>query len=327
MVCEFYKKKIINIIMRRLLTLLFVFLGFFLFKIQAQHDSHFSLFEYAQMSYNPGYTGANDALCVTSTHRQGWVGFGDGRPQTTVFSFDMPLNAISSGVGFVIVDDRLGFQSNLNIHVSYAYRIPLDFGQLGIGVGLGVINRTIDGDWITPAFLNGATIFEDPKIPHMGSSIDFDMSFGTHFSYDDFYVGLSATRLLEPTVSFDSEEPSKISRHYYLVSGYSYTLPNPIYDIIPSLQLQYATSLQIQLNAKFLYNKSFWGGVSYRYNDAIVPMVGVHLVNGISFGYGYDVVISEIGSYTSGTHEIMLRYCFDIGFGRTPGRYRTVRRL
>ncbi len=313
--------------MRRLLILLVVFFGFLIIKVQAQHDSHFSLFEYAQMSYNPGFTGASDALCASFLHRQGWVGFGDGRPQTTVFSFDMPIQAISSGAGLVVVDDRIGFQSNLNLHLSYAYRISIDYGMLGIGVGLGIINRTIDGDWITPSFLSGGTIYEDPKIPHMGSSIDFDMSFGAHFVYEDMYVGLSATRLLEPNISFDTEEPSKISRHYYLIGGYTYQLPNPIYDVIPSVLVQYATSFQVQINAKLLYNKSFWGGVSYRYDDAIVPMIGVHLVNGISIGYGYDVVISKIGSYTSGTHELMVRYCFNVGFNRTPGRYRSVRRL
>lgn len=314
--------------MRRFLILAFVFVGLFsINNIQAQYDPHFSLFEYAQMSFNPGYTGSSEAMCVSSTHRQGWVGFGEGRPQTTVFSFDMPLNMISSGVGFTIVDDGLGFQQNLNLTLNYAYRIPLDYGSLGIGLGLGFVNRSIDGDWITPSYLNGGTIYEDPFIPHMGSSLDFDMSFGAYFTYDELYVGLSATRLLQPDVSFDMEEPSTIARHFYLVGGYSVQLPNPVYDVLPAVKIQYGTAFQFQLNAKILYNKSFWGGVSYRYDDAIVPMVGIHLINGLSFGYSYDVVISRIGAYTSGSHELMVRYCFDIGGQRAPGRYRSVRRL
>ncbi|MFW5759007.1 MAG: type IX secretion system membrane protein PorP/SprF, partial [Bacteroidota bacterium] len=65
----------------------------------AQSDSHFSLFNFNTLSYNPAYAGSNEAICITSVHRQQWTGFGDGRPQTTVFSADMPLPAISSAVG------------------------------------------------------------------------------------------------------------------------------------------------------------------------------------------------------------------------------------
>ncbi|MGM0649379.1 MAG: type IX secretion system membrane protein PorP/SprF, partial [Bacteroidota bacterium] len=56
----------------------------------AQSDSHFSLFNFNSLSYNPAYAGSNEAICVTSVHRQQWVGFEEGRPQTTVFCADMP---------------------------------------------------------------------------------------------------------------------------------------------------------------------------------------------------------------------------------------------
>ncbi len=281
------------------------------------------------MSYNPGFAGSNGALCATFVGRQGWIGFGEGRPQTTVFSFDMPIPQISSGAGLAIVEDRIGFQSSLLLNLNYAYILKLDYGVLAIGVGLGFINRTIDGEWITPSILwNTGTVYEDPLIPHMGSSTDFDMNFGAHFTYEDLYIGLSATRLLEPNVSFDMEEPSKLARHYYLIGGYAIQMYNPIYDILPSVMVQSdGSTMQFQINGKLLYNKSIWGGISYRYTDAIVPMVGIHLINGLSIGYSYDVVISKISSYTSGTHELMVRYCFDMGFDRTPGRYRSVRRL
>ena len=84
---------------------------------------------------------------------------------------------------------------------------------------------------------------------------------------------------------------------------------------------------QFSLNAQIIYNKKFWGGLTYRYDDAIVPMVGIHLMNGISAGYSYDIVLTDVSAYTSGSHELVLRYCFNADFNRTPGRYRSVRRL
>jgi type IX secretion system PorP/SprF family membrane protein len=312
--------------MRRLVLLIIVFAGMFLNYSFAQADSHFSLFEYSQNVYNPGAAGSNNAMCVTSIHRQQWLGF-EGRPVTTLFTFDMPIAEIL-GVGLNINQDIIGFQKDLSITGNIAYRAELDLGMLGVGVGVGVVNRAINGDWITWESLNGQTVYVDPAIPHMESKTAFDVNFGATLVGENYWVGLSATHLLQPVIEFEVEMPSYIARHYYLTGGYTYALPNPSLDLIGSAMVQSdGKTAEFQLNGKLLYNKSLWGGISYRYNDAIVPMVGVHLINGLSFGYSYDLVLSDVGAYTSGSHELMVRYCFQMPGGSTPGRYRSVRRL
>jgi type IX secretion system PorP/SprF family membrane protein len=317
----------LNYIMRRLILLIIVFTGIFINYSYSQVDSHFSLFEYSQNIYNPGAAGSNNAMCVTSLHRQQWVGWPEGRPQTTLFSFDMPLADVL-GVGLNINQDILGFQQDLNISANVAYRVELDPGMLGVGIGIGVINRAIDGNWITWQSLTGGTVYQDPAVPHMDNKIAFDMNFGATLVGDDFWIGISTTHLLRPTINFEVELPSYISRHYYLVGGYNYSLPNPSFDLVGTgMVLSDGSTVEFQVNAKILYNKSFWGGLSYRYNDAIVPMIGVHLINGLSIGYSYDIVTSKVGSYNSGSHELMVRYCFNLKGGKTPGRYRSVRRL
>lgn len=313
--------------MRRLLLLIIVFAGVFVNYSLAQADAHFSLFEYSQNVFNPGAAGSNDAMCVTSLHRQQWMGFGDGRPQTTIFSFDMPLADVL-GVGLNINQDILGFQKDLNINANIAYRVQLDPGMLGVGLGVGIINRAIDGNWITNESLNNGTVYVDPAIPHMESKTAFDMNFGATLVNQDFWIGISTTHLLKPKINFEVDMPSYISRHYYLSGGYNYALPNPSFDLIGSGLIQSdGSTMEFQINAKLLYNKSFWGGISYRYSDAIVPMIGVHLINGISFGYSYDIQTSRIGSYNKGSMELMIRYCFNMGDKPGAGRYRSVRRL
>ena len=51
-------------------------------------------------------------MCVTSLHRQQWVGFKEeGRPVTTLFLFDMPIPSLDMiGVGLNIQQDIIGFQ-------------------------------------------------------------------------------------------------------------------------------------------------------------------------------------------------------------------------
>ncbi len=314
--------------MRRIIPLIIVLIAIFVKYSQAQIDSHYSLFEYVQNVYNPGAAGANDALCVNSLHRQQWVGWDEGRPVTTVFTFDMPINSISSGVGLSILEDQIGFANNLNILLNYAYRLELSDGVLGIGVGLGVFNHSIDGDWKTWESINGGTVYGDPAVPHMENVTAFDVNVGLTYYAENLWVGLSSTHITNPTLKYDIEKPSKLTRHINLSGGYTYALPNPSFDIVGSgIVTSDVSTIDFQVNGKILYEKKFWGGVSYRHTDAIVPMVGIHLLNGISFGYSYDVVLSPVGSYNSGSHELMLRYCFNIAGGKTPGRYRSVRRL
>lgn len=314
--------------MRRIVLLIIVLIGIFVKYSQAQIDSHYSLFEYVQNVYNPGAAGSNDALCVSSVHRQQWVGWEEGRPVTTVFTFDMPISAMSSGVGLSIVEDQIGFSNNLNIMLNYAYRLELSDGVLGMGLGLGVFNHSIDGDWVTWESMNGQPVYIDPTIPHMENVTAFDANIGITYNAEDFWVGLSATHVPGSTLNYDIENPSKLTQHVYLTGGYNYSLPNPSFDLIGSGMMQSdLKTIDFQINAKLLYEKKFWGGISYRHTDAIVPMIGIHLINGISFGYSYDVVLSNVGSYNSGSHELMLRYCFNLEPGGSPGRYRSVRRL
>ena len=75
------------------------------------------------------------------------------------------------------------------------------------------------------------------------------------------------------------------------------------------------SSTQVDVNATFLLNNMVWAGVSYRTQDAIAPMIGYQHAfekSMLKIGYSYDVTTSELSNYSSGSHEIMLNYCFKI---------------
>jgi hypothetical protein len=56
--------------------------------------------------------------------------------------------------------------------------------------------------------------------------------------------------------------------------------------------------------------KKIWVGATYRLQDAIAPMIGYMAPFGLKVGYSYDLTLSKLNGYSSGTHEIMLGYCF-----------------
>jgi len=51
-------------------------------------------------------------------------------------------------------------------------------------------------------------------------------------------------------------------------------------------------------------------GVSYRTGDSFVGMFEIQITPVLRLGYAYDYVISNLKTYSKGTHELMLRYEF-----------------
>ena len=54
-----------------------------------------------------------------------------------------------------------------------------------------------------------------------------------------------------------------------------------------------------------------WGAISYRYHEAIGIMLGYSFDEMLFFGYAYDIGITSLRKYNSGTHEIMIGYRFN----------------
>ena len=117
----------------------------------AQQDPQFSQNMFNLMAVNPGYAGSQGLLSATLINRQQWMGF-EGNPKTTLGSVHAPIKpfGISSGVGLVFMDDRLGFEKNMTIMGNYAYRLDLGPGTLGIGINLGLLSKSLNGKWVIP---------------------------------------------------------------------------------------------------------------------------------------------------------------------------------
>lgn len=303
--------------------------------LSAQQDPQVSMNMFNHLAINPGYAGSNDAICVSTLYRNQWMGF-EGAPKTLIFSGHMPIPSISSGAGLNIISDNLGFEKDMHINANYAYRMQLGDGTLGIGLGIGMVNKSLDGEWITPDQLEGTTQnpWQDPSIPHSESKLVIDFNFGAFFrtplrdNKDNFYLGISTTHLSEPELKYEEGKMPFVRRHYYIATGYYYELPNKLFELRPSIfiKLDGATA-QYDLNATLIYNKQFWGGMTYRFGDAFVAMVGYTTPQNIGIGLSYDITTSKLKSYESGSVEFMIRYCFNIKASGPRGTNKSVRYL
>jgi hypothetical protein len=59
----------------------------------------------------------------------------------------------------------------------------------------------------------------------------------------------------------------------------------------------------------------------------LIGIIGLELFNGIRLGYSYDFTLSDMANSSKGSHEFMVNYCFDLGLGKSPMKYKSIRFL
>lgn len=284
----------------------------------AQQDAQFSMNMFNRLAVNPGYAGTNKALCGTLLYRQQWTAF-PGTPKTGLLSVDFG-EVLFGGVGLTIDQDQLGFDKTLKAKAAYSFHLPLGPGSLGIGLDLGMIQKSLNGNFIAPDGTTTATPGLDNSIPWSGTSaITYDVGLGLYYSTQKMYIGLSSLhlpqqQLKDAAANFDFNY--KVARHYYIMAGYTFDLGSK-FKLTPSLLTKSdASATQMDINLIAKWNEMVFGGFSYRLSDAMVGIIGLEKsftpkLNA-RFGYSYDITTSDIKNHSNGTHEIMLGFCYKI---------------
>ncbi len=333
--------------MKRLLLGLFLITS--VSTVFGQQDPQFTQNYFNRLFWNPAYAGSTGNICATVVGRQQWVGF-DGKPESYLFSahgaFKDPLLGWDHGAGLSVLSDKLGQEQTLNIKVHYALHKKLGPGTLSGGFTLGMIQKTIGSDW------DAVDDFQtDPSIPDNGAKdLGFDMDFGLYYRIPKkMFVGASLTHITGSELS-DTDEAATgvqgaapidfgygVARHLYIMGGTEHVISsNGDWVIKPNAFVRTdLVSATFDVGAIVEYQTKFWGGLNYRLQDAIAPMAGVNLpmpgtgIGGgnLRVGYSYDVTTSQLRKYSSGSHEILVSYCFGLSPKIKAQRHGTVRFL
>jgi type IX secretion system PorP/SprF family membrane protein len=288
----------------RRIYILLLFIALFGTRALAQQDAQYSHYMFNGFVFNPAIAGNKESLSALGLFRTQFVGI-DGGPQTQSISAHMPIANISSGIGLHIVNDRIGAGNNtLNFMASYAYRYQMASGILSGGLALGFIQRTLDGSKLTTNDPN------DPLVPTGTlNAVKPDINIGAMYNTEQYYVGLSATHLNMANMGFDGIASSEYKNviHTNLMAGYNWNV-NPSIDIKPSVLLRYSTAFTFDVSAMAFFNQKYWGGLSYRLDDAIIGIVGLNITPSIKFSYAYDYTLSDLNIGSNGSHEVILGY-------------------
>lgn len=284
----------------------------------AQQLAQYSQYMNNNYILNPAVAGTEDFIDLKFSYRAQWAGL-EGAPRTYYASANSSLGSLRSqskrtkhdwsrgfhAVGGIVYSDVTGPTSRTGIYGSYTYNLALSRNlRLAMGVSAGMQQFAVDGSQLQ--FYSGyVATNQASRVP--------DATVGLWLYSPTFYVGASSAQLLGNQLDLAYSPvnqlvySNKLERHYFATAGVRLPLSED-FAVVPSVLVKYMAPAptSVDLNLKLKYRDLLWAGASWRATDSFIGMVGVNFGDFGSLSYSYDASTSQIASYQSGSHEVLL---------------------
>lgn len=287
----------------------------------SQQEAQYSNYQMNNFMLNPAVAGSYSFFNAKVGYRMQWAGM-EGGPRTMFASIQGPIKkprqsmkrkrrkgGIHHGIGGTFQSDQAGAISYQGFNGTYAIHTQLNNTfTLSLGASLGVKVFTLDGSKLK--FIHTG---DDPELSRqIYSDVMPDMNLGGWLYSETMFFGVSARQVLQNEISLKTEnletnDYSKLHNHYFITAGTMLTMTED-WSFIPSIMLQSVrpAPLQVDLNGTFLYDKRLGLGFSYRHLDAVYFIFEYVHDEKFEFSYAFDLTLSELNKYNSGTHEVII---------------------
>jgi type IX secretion system PorP/SprF family membrane protein len=280
---------------------------------------------------NPAIAGSDGYTSINLTAHEQWIGF-PGSPKTHALSAQTRVlrNSFISrgnkvkkrgkygsrsgrvGLGGYVYNDHLGLIDRTGMQLAYAYHIKMDDTQLSFGLSMNAYQFRINYNDIEAPQED-----MDPLIEAARRNVFIpDANFGAYYATQDYYVGFSASDLLQSSLKLPGSNVTgyKIQRTYSLMGGYKFSLgktvkrrPSKKYEIElePNMLLKLSEfgAMQLDLGTKVHIGEDYWAGLNYRTKNSLIVFGGLK-IDKFYIGYAFDYSFSDIMRHTYGSHEI-----------------------
>jgi type IX secretion system PorP/SprF family membrane protein len=233
----------------------------------------------------------------------------DGAPATNAFLAHSPLRLRSLGLGLSVVEDRIGPSRTGSFFADFAYRIRVTReSRLAFGLKAGGTTMRLNLSEVSGTDLN------DPVYQrNLSSGFQPNFGFGLYYWSHKGYIGLSAPKLLNASVT-GSDENGVVTvydqaMHGFLTAGYVFQLSHDL-KLRPAMLLKavMGAPASADLSANFLFREKLWAGLAYRTSNDVATILSYQLSEQLRAGYAYDLSLSPLRTRTSGSHELMVSY-------------------
>jgi type IX secretion system PorP/SprF family membrane protein len=280
--------------------------------ILAQQEPMYTQNNFDRLVFNPAYAGSSGWILNTFKHRTQFTGV-EGAPQTQMLTIHAPWQAKSVGFGSKVINDHLGATNQLMVSGIGSYHLWIGDGRLSVGLELGFFSQTIDFAQLHRVNQN------DNALPTAKQSVFRpDGAFGLQYQSvnrkkkTEYFLGFSIQHLFKSDLNFtdfDRSNVAELSRHYFFSGGYAFDYKSG-FSLQPCFLIKKVKGIPMQtdLYVNFIYQEKYTLGIGYRTRDALTFVVKYNITDAIRFSYSYDMRTSQVATYSSAAHEIMLRY-------------------
>jgi type IX secretion system PorP/SprF family membrane protein len=292
-------------------------------------DPQLSQFHAAPQYLNPALVGNTAQDRVALNYRLQWPGVQPGF-ETYAVAYDHNFVDANSGLGGMVMRDVAGSNglSFTSISMSYSYEARIDHKRaLRFGLRTGYVLRGIDPS----GYLFADQVIRDnaPRTIETGmmdNTSYLDMSFGSLYYSEQFWVGASVNHINRPNTSLFLEGDARIDMRTAVHGGYRFAIDGFDYRrsdtrmTIAALYKAQGKWDQFDLGAYIDHNR-LTAGIWYRglpvvkayepgygNNEAMILMMGFETEQQLRFVYSYDITISKLSMRSGGAHEISLVY-------------------
>jgi len=274
----------------------------------AQQDPMYTQYMFNLQTINPAYAGSWGSMGFMALTRQQWVGF-DGAPTSQTFTFQTPLQRENIGLGFTIVNDKIGLEKRFSLGVDYSYRLRLNRGtSLRFGLKGGFTNYNND---LRKYVLDSNNTPDEAFMGEIDQKFMPNVGVGAFLYAKKYYVGFSIPKLIKNNFESNVNNYSSYAeiRHFYLTGAYIFDLGSDI-KFKPTFlsKATIGSPAQIDLSANFLLKEKFWLGCMWRSGDSFGFIAQWIFDKKLRIGYAIDFTTSKLRHYQNGTHEIMVSY-------------------
>jgi type IX secretion system PorP/SprF family membrane protein len=196
--------------------------------------------------------------------------------------------------------------------------------SLGINAGILWYKANLAGSITT----DGTGI--DPSLNQNVSRVLPDVGAGLYIYHPNFYIGLSVPNFIKGDLTNKTQDGSTAKRTAHINAMFGGVIPaGKVLKIRPQLLYRYLASTDqkiphtVDFNLSLLiydrvniggqYRTSFKNknnGVNLTNGDSFDVMLEVWPTKQLMIGYSYDYLLSKLGNFNRGSHEIILGYDF-----------------
>jgi type IX secretion system PorP/SprF family membrane protein len=285
--------------------------------VTAQQEGNMTLFMYNPWAVNPAAAGYRDLPSFVLYHRSQWLGF-KGAPTFQSININTPaFRSHRLGVSLGLTNRRAGYIEAQTGTLALSYSI-IKTGDFAIKMGIqGSMRR------LTTHFNDADDILvlqtDRSVVPRRSTNYYGNLGFGALATYGESYLGFSVPFYLPNVIGINLYTPVSAAEaaHYYLMGGLSFQVADGIV-LKPQAMFKYTQNApwNIETNLMLVVQEKVSVGVSYRAGRTNLVGIGesasmttlLQISDRLALGGAYDWILSQIGQFSYGSFEMLLRY-------------------